>query len=173
MMKLPLVSGTTRNTLPAAVNDSFARGTSGLRPTANRTREPRAIATPARSRMPWRLMFSDSATIWPELAGASNKTGKRSPYLSSFRTCCPGKRHATIFTVCSEAVRHKSLSVYWGESPSTLNAARINDDNPASRAQRFWCPGTESNRHAPFGARDFKSRASASFATRARRIRLA
>src|SRR5204863_8878897 len=30
-----------------------------------------------------------------------------------------------------------------------------------------WCPGTESNRHAPFGARDFKSRASASFATRA------
>ena len=32
-----------------------------------------------------------------------------------------------------------------------------------------WCPGTESNRHAPFGARDFKSRASASFATRAGR----
>jgi hypothetical protein len=31
----------------------------------------------------------------------------------------------------------------------------------------IWCPGTESNRHAPFGARDFKSRASASFATRA------
>src|SRR5205807_2617148 len=30
-----------------------------------------------------------------------------------------------------------------------------------------WCPGTESNRHAPFEARDFKSRASASFATRA------
>src|SRR5437868_1230080 len=31
-----------------------------------------------------------------------------------------------------------------------------------------WCPGPESNRYAPFGARDFKSRASASFATRAR-----
>src|SRR5438105_3119956 len=36
------------------------------------------------------------------------------------------------------------------------------------RAADFnWCPGTESNRHAPFGARDFKSRASASFAIRA------
>ena len=34
-------------------------------------------------------------------------------------------------------------------------------------ARLKWCPGTESNRHAPFGARDFKSRASASFATRA------
>jgi hypothetical protein len=30
-----------------------------------------------------------------------------------------------------------------------------------------WCPGPELNRHAPFRARDFKSRASASFATRA------
>ncbi len=30
-----------------------------------------------------------------------------------------------------------------------------------------WCPGRELNPHAPFGARDFKSRASASFATRA------
>jgi hypothetical protein len=35
------------------------------------------------------------------------------------------------------------------------------------RVLQHWCPGTESNRHAPFGARDFKSRASASFATRA------
>jgi hypothetical protein len=35
------------------------------------------------------------------------------------------------------------------------------------RVLEHWCPGTESNRHAPFGARDFKSRASASFATRA------
>src|SRR5439155_7577394 len=30
-----------------------------------------------------------------------------------------------------------------------------------------WCPGPESNRYVPFGTRDFKSRASASFATRA------
>ena len=30
-----------------------------------------------------------------------------------------------------------------------------------------WCPGTESNRHDSFESRDFKSRASASFATRA------
>src|SRR6185437_5568957 len=29
------------------------------------------------------------------------------------------------------------------------------------------CPGPDSNRHAPCGARDFKSRASTSFATRA------
>jgi hypothetical protein len=36
-----------------------------------------------------------------------------------------------------------------------------------TRVLEHWCPGTESNRHAPFGARDFKSRASASFATRA------
>ena len=34
-------------------------------------------------------------------------------------------------------------------------------------ANEGWCPGRESNPHAPFGARDFKSRASASFATRA------
>jgi hypothetical protein len=31
----------------------------------------------------------------------------------------------------------------------------------------IWCPGTESNRHDSFESRDFKSRASASFATRA------
>ena len=37
-----------------------------------------------------------------------------------------------------------------------------------SAAQNGWCPGPELNRHAPFEARDFKSRASASFATRAR-----
>ena len=30
-----------------------------------------------------------------------------------------------------------------------------------------WCPGRELNPHVPFGTRDFKSRASASFATRA------
>jgi hypothetical protein len=30
-----------------------------------------------------------------------------------------------------------------------------------------WCPGSESNRYVPLGTRDFKSRASASFATRA------
>ena len=32
-----------------------------------------------------------------------------------------------------------------------------------------WCPGSELNRYVPFGTRDFKSRASASFATRALR----
>jgi hypothetical protein len=31
----------------------------------------------------------------------------------------------------------------------------------------MWCPGPELNRYVPFGTRDFKSRASASFATRA------
>ena len=31
-----------------------------------------------------------------------------------------------------------------------------------------WCPGPESNRYVSFETRDFKSRASASFATRAR-----
>ena len=30
-----------------------------------------------------------------------------------------------------------------------------------------WCPGPELNRYVPFRTRDFKSRASASFATRA------
>ncbi len=30
-----------------------------------------------------------------------------------------------------------------------------------------WCPGPESNRYVSFETRDFKSRASASFATRA------
>jgi hypothetical protein len=33
-----------------------------------------------------------------------------------------------------------------------------------------WCPETELNRHVPFGTRDFKSRASASFAIRALRV---
>lgn len=32
-----------------------------------------------------------------------------------------------------------------------------------------WCPGSESNRYDSFESRDFKSRASASFATRATR----
>ena len=31
----------------------------------------------------------------------------------------------------------------------------------------FWCPGPESNRHAAFAARDFKSLVSTSFTTRA------
>jgi hypothetical protein len=47
----------------------------------------------------------------------------------------------------------------------------IDPDNSAlcrSRAPKRWCPGPESNRYVPFGTRDFKSRASASFATRAR-----
>ncbi len=34
-------------------------------------------------------------------------------------------------------------------------------------AELDWCPGPELNRYVPFGTRDFKSRASASFATRA------
>jgi hypothetical protein len=37
----------------------------------------------------------------------------------------------------------------------------------AQRGISAWCPGPESNRYVPFGTRDFKSRASASFATRA------
>src|SRR5581483_275632 len=36
----------------------------------------------------------------------------------------------------------------------------------------YWCPGPELNRYVPFGTRDFKSRASASFATRATKIQL-
>src|SRR5713226_2119641 len=32
---------------------------------------------------------------------------------------------------------------------------------------RRWCPGWDSNPHGPFGSKDFKSFASASFATRA------
>ena len=32
---------------------------------------------------------------------------------------------------------------------------------------KHWCPETESNRHVLLGTRDFKSRASASFAIRA------
>ena len=35
---------------------------------------------------------------------------------------------------------------------------------------RVWCPETELNRHVPFGTRDFKSRASASFAIRAMQL---
>src|SRR4051812_38231094 len=41
------------------------------------------------------------------------------------------------------------------------------DRRVTGSCRRDWCPGPELNRHAPFGARDFKSRASASFATRA------
>ena len=33
---------------------------------------------------------------------------------------------------------------------------------------KCWCPGPELNRYVSFETRDFKSRASASFATRAR-----
>ena len=46
----------------------------------------------------------------------------------------------------------------------------------ASRAQPKdlelrWCPGRESNPHGAFAPRDFKSRASASFATRAESLK--
>jgi hypothetical protein len=37
----------------------------------------------------------------------------------------------------------------------------------AATARVRWCPETESNRHVLLGTRDFKSRASASFAIRA------
>src|SRR3954447_17552574 len=46
--------------------------------------------------------------------------------------------------------------------------SRLSRTVPCS--ERRWCPGTESNRHVPCGTRDFKSRASASFATRAPRL---
>ena len=39
----------------------------------------------------------------------------------------------------------------------------------AATARVRWCPGPESNRYVSFETRDFKSRASASFATRAGR----
>jgi hypothetical protein len=37
----------------------------------------------------------------------------------------------------------------------------------STKLLKRWCPGRESNPHVPFGTRDFKSRASANFATRA------
>src|SRR5215471_5833720 len=40
-------------------------------------------------------------------------------------------------------------------------------DQSISQTFLGWCPGPELNRYVPFGTRDFKSRASASFATRA------
>src|SRR5947199_9582414 len=46
--------------------------------------------------------------------------------------------------------------------PKRLFAQRV-----LREADWIWCPGPESNRYVPFGTRDFKSRASASFATRA------
>src|SRR5205823_7596845 len=49
-----------------------------------------------------------------------------------------------------------------------VSAAGATRRNPeAQRGISAWCPGPESNRYVPFGTRDFKSRASASFATRA------
>src|SRR5437899_472277 len=51
-----------------------------------------------------------------------------------------------------------------------VSAAGARSRNPEAQrgiSKLTWCPGTESNRHVPFGTRDFKSRASASFATRA------
>jgi hypothetical protein len=49
-----------------------------------------------------------------------------------------------------------------------VSAAGARSRNPeAQRGISAWCPGPESNRYVPFGTRDFKSRASASFATRA------
>jgi hypothetical protein len=38
---------------------------------------------------------------------------------------------------------------------------------------RNWCPGRDLNPHSPCGEKDFKSFASASFATRARGVSLA
>jgi hypothetical protein len=38
---------------------------------------------------------------------------------------------------------------------------------PPLNPSKHWCPGPESNRYGAFAPRDFKSRASASFATRA------
>src|SRR5215469_7425755 len=40
----------------------------------------------------------------------------------------------------------------------------------STKLLNLWCPGPESNRYVLLGTRDFKSRASASFATRARCI---
>src|SRR3989441_7139736 len=51
-----------------------------------------------------------------------------------------------------------------------VSAAGARSRNPEAQrgiSKLTWCPGPESNRYVPFGTRDFKSRASASFATRA------
>ena len=58
-----------------------------------------------------------------------------------------------------------------GVNPSACMAGayeiRLVVAKSASAGRSTWCPGPESNRYVPFGTRDFKSRASASFATRA------
>ena len=54
-----------------------------------------------------------------------------------------------------------------GEPAGEILSAAKDLVSTAKDLREVWCPGPELNRHAPFGARDFKSRASASFATRA------
>ena len=58
-----------------------------------------------------------------------------------------GFRHALVYALCTGISCDKK--------------------SPVFMRSIVWCPETESNRHVPFGTRDFKSRASASFAIRA------
>lgn len=52
------------------------------------------------------------------------------------------------------------------DNPSRVHSQTTTRNQPQVTDSK-WCPGRDSNPHAPFGTRDFKSPASANFATRA------
>jgi hypothetical protein len=53
------------------------------------------------------------------------------------------------------------------DEPDLHKPGDINLEASIMEGAVSWCPGPESNRYVSFETRDFKSRASASFATRA------
>jgi hypothetical protein len=65
----------------------------------------------------------------------------------------------------SDCLQTESLPEYFGTAAVGESGATALPEPGGAR--NLWCPGRELNPHVPLRTRDFKSRASASFATRA------
>src|ERR1035441_4670165 len=78
-------------------------------------------------------------------------------------------RVALLQTTSSRKLAWSLASVTWRRRPATRQNRQplTRSSSPRPEFPLKWCPETESNRHGAFAPRDFKSRASASFAIRA------
>src|SRR5260221_2071389 len=76
---------------------------------------------------------------------------------------CDGGGHGSL-----PVVRRRIISPYEGRGQKAgAKPVEGRSDCAMTFALWLWCPGPDSNRHAAYAARDFKSRASTNFATRA------
>ena len=95
----------------------------------------------------------------------SRKQGK--PGLCAGLRRNPAARAASSRQVEAFSGRERSGELAKAEQPRGRALSEVKGPSMARYQRDSWCPGRELNPHESFDSRDFKSRASASFATRA------